>query len=129
MAPGEVLLSVLGSAPKVVLNHPPEDAKVWLADHWARFRRQPHPGALALLLGSPPVVRQLMLAASGAARQFVARTELAGVRVPWPEPAMARRWHDGLTGALEAAAEATERLTAIRTEVAGLVDGCLGRSR
>jgi len=129
LQPNEVLLSVLGSSPKVVLNHPPMESTVWLSDHWARFRGLASPGALALVLESPSVTWQLTLATTGAARQFVARVDMAEIRIPWPEPAVARRWHERLVTALEETAAADAKLNIIRAEVMGLVDECLGGSR
>ncbi len=129
LQPEELLLSVLGSSPKAVFNHPAKDSTVWLSDHWVRFRGLASPGALALVMECPPVTWQLRLAASGAARQFVARGDLAEIRIPWPEPTEARRWHERLVSALEEAAEAEAKLADIRAEVMGLVDECLGGTR
>lgn len=75
------------------------------------------------------VVHQLTLAATGAARQFVARSELEDIRIPWPQPAMAQRWHDRLIGIIEDAADAEKKAAGIRAEVADLVDECLGRKQ
>ena len=129
LEPNEVLLSVLGSSPKVVLNHPDNGSTVWLSDHWARFRGLASPGALALLLDTPAVTWQLTLATTGAARQFVAKADIAKIRIPWPEPSVARNWHERLATALENTVEADAKLNFIRTKVMGLVDVCLGGNR
>ena len=123
---GEVLLSVLGSASKVVFHHPRRAARIWLSDHWARFQTQETPGALALLLRSPAVSGQLALATTGSARQFVPRTELLDVRIPWPERDRQQEWHGRLEAALGSLADAHERLKAIRSEMRGLIDEYLG---
>ncbi len=129
LQPEEVLLSVLGSSPKAVLNHPVKDATVWLSDHWVRFSGLASPGALALMLESSAVRWQLTLAATGTARQFVPRRDVAEIRIPCAEPPEARRWHDRLVTALEEAAAAGSKLNIIRAEVMGLVDECLGGDR
>lgn len=123
---GEVLLSVLGSSSKVVFHHPRRSATVWISDHWARFQPRKDPGALALLLRSPVVSGQLALATTGAARQFVSRTELLQIRVPWPERDRRRLWHQRLSAALDGIAQATDRLAAVRSEMRGLIDEHLG---
>lgn len=129
LEPDEVLLSVLGSSSKVIFHHPARGATVWVADHWVRFKPQSEPGALALLLRSGPVAAQLSLAATGAARQFVPRSELASVRLPWPELILRRRWHSDLSTALERFDDVAGRLAAIRSRVSELVDQCLGGGR
>ena len=126
---GEVLLSVLGSASKVVFHHPGRAATVWLSDHWARFQPREDPGALALLLRGPVVSGQLALATTGSARQFVPRTELLDIHIPWPECDRRRHWHGRLSTALEGVAQANDRLEAVRTEMRGLVDEHLGGRR
>ncbi len=127
LEPDEVLLSVLGSSPKVVLNSPSKSSTVWLSDHWVRFRGLSAPGSLALLLGSPAVTSQLGLAVTGAARQFVPRADLAEIRIPRPETGQAGEWHDRLAAALKERAAANAELDRIRAQVAGLIDECLGR--
>lgn len=123
---GEVLLSVLGSASKVVFHHPRRSANLWISDHWIRFQPREDPGALALLLRSPVVSGQLALATTGSARQFVSRTELLQIRVPWPERGRRRRWHQGLSSALEGIAQANDRLAAVRSKMHGLINEHLG---
>lgn len=123
---GEVLLSVLGSSSKVVFNHSGRAPTVWISDHWARFQPSDDPGALALLLRSPVVAGQLALATTGADRQFVSRTQLLRVRLPWPDRNRRRRWHERLALALDRKARANEQLRAVRTQMRALVDEHLG---
>jgi hypothetical protein len=121
----EVLMSVLGSSPKVVFSHPHPKDTVWLSDHWMRFSVSGNPGALALVLQSSAVALQLELAATGVARQFVPRTELLQVRVPMPDDRLEHAWHGRLTAALESICKASAQMATIRAEVRGLVDDCL----
>jgi hypothetical protein len=129
LEPDEVLLSVLGSSSKVIFNHPACSATIWIADHWARLKSQPEPGALAMLLKTGSVAAQLSVAATGAARQFIPRAELSSVRLPWPEATLRRKWQADLSAALERVHHATDRLTAIRRRVSELVDQCLRGDR
>jgi hypothetical protein len=82
LRPDEVLMSSLGTAPKVVLNHPAAPATVWVSDVWARLDGGAVPGALALLLGVPQVHWQLARAATGVVRQIIGRGELVNVHIP-----------------------------------------------
>lgn len=129
LRPAEVLLSVLGSAPKFVFHHPSVTTSVWVADHWIRFAGGEAPGALALLLRTQPVVWQLGLAATGTARQFVTRAEIENVRVPWPPAAVGQRWHLRLCAALERIKTSKDQLAEIRSGMKALVDRALGSTQ
>jgi hypothetical protein len=122
LRPGEVLLSVLGSSPKVVFNHPPQDTSVWVADHWVRLSPRSTPGVLGLVLQSAPVAWQLGLAASGAARQFISRADLRKVVVPTLPAERARRLETRLRSRLEMLDAAKARLRDIQSKMAELVD-------
>lgn len=129
LIPGEVLLSILGSAPKVILHHPPKSATVWVSDHWVRFGMRSHAGTLALLLMNDSIILQLAMATTGVARQFVSRSDVAGIRIPWPQESIARRWHEGLCAILEQSAEAQAKAADIRLAVRALVEDRMGRIR
>ncbi|MBL9106394.1 MAG: hypothetical protein JNL82_36060 [Myxococcales bacterium] len=121
MRPGEVLLSTLGSAPKVVLNEPACPSTVWLSDQWARLDGGPNAGALALLLETRQVAWQLASATTGAVRQFIGREELAEVRVPAPPAAAAASLHRRVVALVGRRREAVSRLAELRALLASLV--------
>ena len=125
MRPAEVLLSTLGSAPKVVVNLPTADSTVWLSDQWARLDGGSTPGALALLLGVSQVAWQLERAATGAVRQFIGRVELAKIRIPSLSRGEARALHDRLVSLLERRTRVDQQLGGLRAELAGLVDAAM----
>ncbi len=87
LAQGDVLLSLLGSQPKVVVAPPVRQApEVWLTDHWARLAQARWPHVLGILLGSAPVAAQLVASAGGLIQQYVTRSDLERVVVPpFPE--------------------------------------------
>lgn len=117
----EVLLSTLGSAPKVVFHHPPNDSTVWLPDAWARLRPHPAAGALALALTTQQVVWQLERAATGVVRQYVGRDELGQVRIPVLPAATAARIHARLCSTLERRKMSAARIAQLRTRVDALI--------
>lgn len=125
LRPAEVLLSTLGSAPKVVLNLPPAASTIWLTDQWARLDGGATPGALALTLGTSQVTWQLGSATTGAVRQFIGRAELALVRVPAPGAAVAASLHRRVVSVLEQRRVVGERLAVLRAELASLVAAAL----
>lgn len=120
----EVLMSTLGSAPKVVFHHPPADGTVWLPDTWARLRCHPTAGALALALTTRQVVWQLERSATGVVQQYVGREELGLVRVPVLPSDAADRVHRRLCAALERRKAARARIAALR----GRLDMMITRS-
>lgn len=121
LRPGEVLLSTLGSAPKVLVNLPPAPETLWVVDAWARLDGGEHPGALALALGVPQVRWQLSAATTGAVRQFVTREELAQVRIPPFRASHAASLHHRAADALTRRATAHARLVALRDELQAAV--------
>lgn len=125
LRPGEILLSTLGTWPKVVLNHPVATSTVWLSDQWARLDGGTLPGALALLLGTSQVTWQLARAATGAVRQFIGREELVDIRLPALTSSAAASLHRRLFAVLERRLEAEARLDSLRRELAILVTSAL----
>lgn len=126
MRPGEVLLSTLGSAPKVVVNEPACPSTIWLSDQWARIDGGPNAGALALLLETRQVVWQLGSATTGAVRQFIGREELAEVRVPSPPASIAAALHRRLVALLTRRRDLASRFAEVRGQLGSLVDEALG---
>ncbi len=125
---GEVLLSTLGTAPKVVLNAPAFPSTVWLSDQWARLDGGPSPGALALLLETRQVAWQLGSATTGAVRQFVGRDELGEVRVPSLPSMIANTLHHRVVALLERRQELEYRHADLRARLAAMVTHALGGS-
>jgi len=125
LRPGEVLLSTLGSAPKVVLSAPPTVSTVWVSDQWARLDGGAAPGALALGLRTSQVIWQLGSAATGAVRQFIGRGELAEVCVPAPTAGIAASINRRLLDLMERRKAIDDRLAGLRAELAALVAASL----
>lgn len=125
LRPQEVLLSTLGTAPKVVLNLPPSPSTVWLSDQWARLDGGATPGALALVLETAQVGVQLASGATGAVRQFIGREELSAVRVPPLASSVAASLHGRLVGVLERRQRADARLRTLRDTLHAHVDRVL----
>lgn len=123
--PGELLLSTLGSAPKVVLNEPASPSTLWLSDQWARLDGVPGAGALALLLETSQVAWQLASAATGAVRQFIARDELAEIRVPASSLATVMALHRRVLALLARRAEVEARHADLRARLVALVTQAL----
>jgi hypothetical protein len=125
LRPGEVLLSTLGSAPKVVLNEPASPSTVWISDQWARLDGGSTAGALALLLETRQVAWQLGSATTGAVRQFIGREDLAEVRVPSPSSAAAFALHRRVVALLARRRELAARHAELRALLAVLVTQAL----
>lgn len=125
LRPGEVLLSTLGSASKVVFHHPAVDSTVFVADLWVRIDGGVTPGALALLLETHQVSWQLQGATTGAVRQFVAREDVAAVRLPRLTREASRALHDRLVRLLDRRSALQTRIDAVRAELANLVSSTL----
>jgi len=132
LEPDEVLLSTLGSAPKVVFNHPParvqeEDGTtrpvdLYLSDYWARMKA-PFSGALALVLNTQVVKWQLAQSTIGVAQQMVTRQALMQVRVPpLLKASEGEALHQSLCRTLEKLAEVQKNQGEIRAEVRDLID-------
>lgn len=88
---GDVLLSTLGSDPRVAWLADDPPAPVFAVDHWARLNFHDTPGAWALILATEPVARQIRLFTSGTAQQFIRTADLAHVFLPrFPRETLAR---------------------------------------
>lgn len=124
--PDEVLLSVLGSASKVVYNYPPVETSIWIADQWVRLEAKVHTGSMALILRTRAVDWQLRQSATGVSRQFVSRNELHKIRVPRLNERLSGIWHERLCRVLERTAASRNLLQGIRAEVGDLVSRCVG---
>jgi hypothetical protein len=125
LGPAEVLLSLLGSSPKVVLHHPPAGTTVWVPDQWARLSDS-HPGALALALTIRQVHWQLSRGTTGVIRQYVGREELGRLRVPALPASRAERLHQQFSELLERRRDAELRLKVLRERIDGLVTQSIG---
>ncbi len=101
LGPDEVLLSLLGSAPKVVFAHPHPTSQIAVTDTWLRLKPGPFPGALALLLDAPQTRDQLALAITGSRGQRVCRKLLKCIYLPKLPAHLARQWHEDLCTELE----------------------------
>jgi hypothetical protein len=132
LEPDEVLLSTLGSAPKVVFNHPPmteqgldgtdRPQEIYLTDYWVRLKA-PWPGALALVLNTPVVRWQLAQSTMGVVQQMVSREALGQVRVPpLLKASDGEAFHHSLCFTLEKLAEVQKNHGEIRAEVRYLID-------
>ncbi len=124
----EVLLSVLGSAPKVVFHHSPSSIRILLSDQWVRLKPPTTPGALALLLNTQPVSWQLSLATIGAVQQFVPKSEFEHIHIPHLSDSLAVRWDRKLREYLEDMSSSHQQLDSILAEVRQLVSLCMGEA-
>lgn len=125
---GEVLLSTLGSASKLLINYPPAESTLWLSDQWVRLQSVADAGAMALLLTTTQVRWQLERAATGVVRQFVGRDELGEVLLPPISADAALDLHQRLWKLLHARAEAQKRLGVARAGVNVLIQHALTRA-
>lgn len=128
LRPGEVLLSTLASASKVVVNYPPAESNIWLSDQWARVELDEASGAAALLLTTKQLRWQMERAATGVVRQFVSREDLGRVVLPSMSAHRLRDLHDRLMTVLEARFAAQSCLRVVRADVDALIDRALARS-
>lgn len=93
---GDVLLSTLGSDPRVAWLADDPPTPVFAVDHWARLSFHDTPGAWALILGTEPVARQIRLFTSGTAQQFIRTADLTHIFLPrFPRETLAR-WERAL---------------------------------
>jgi hypothetical protein len=124
----EVLLSVLGSAPKVVFHHPMSSVGMLLSDQWVRLEPSATPGALALLLNTRPVSWQLRLSTIGVVQQFVPKSEFEHIHIPHLPVSLATRWDQQLRDNLEDMSSSRQQLNDILAEVRQLVGQCMGET-
>jgi len=124
----EVLLSVLGSAPKVVFHYPTSPARILLSDQWVRLESPTAPGALALLLSARSTSWQLSLATIGMVQQFVPKSEFEHIHIPQLPVSMAERWDWQLRDYLEDVKNLHQQRNDIQTEVRRLISLCTGET-
>lgn len=71
LQPEDVLLSTLGSSPRVAFTPASLQPPVYAVDHWERLRFRSHAAAFALILQTGAVTRQLRSLATGSIQQFI----------------------------------------------------------
>ena len=88
----EVLLSTLGSSPRVAFApinlHPP----VYAVDHWERLRFRSHAAAYALILQTGAITRQLRSLASGSVQQFIRPEDIQRLFLPVHDDETLTQW-------------------------------------
>jgi hypothetical protein len=87
----DVLLSTLGSRPRVVFTPAPLEQPVFPVDHWERLRFHSHAGAYVLILRTEPILEQLRTLATGTVQQFVRPDDIQQLQLPvLPDDTLAR---------------------------------------
>jgi|GEM_PF-1393344 len=99
---GEVLISTLGTSPRVLFAGVESRDDVFLVDHWEPLRFRETPGAFALILNTPAVSGQLRRMSVGSARQFVRAEDIKQLCIPDVPLAVRTRWDQALTGIVQA---------------------------
>ena len=82
LQPEDVLLSTLGSSPRVAFALANLQPPVYAADHWDRLRFRAHAAAFALILQTGAVTRQLRSLASGSVQQFIRPEDIQRLFLP-----------------------------------------------
>jgi hypothetical protein len=82
LQPEEVLLSTLGSSPRVAFAPWSPQPPVYAVDNWERLRFRSHAAAFALILQTGAVTRQLRTLASGSVQQFIRPEEIQRLFLP-----------------------------------------------
>ncbi len=82
LQPEEVLLSTLGSSPRVAFAPLSPQPPVYAVDHWERLRFRSHAAAFALILQTGAVTRQLRTLASGSIQQFIRPEDIRRLFLP-----------------------------------------------
>jgi hypothetical protein len=78
----DVILSTLGSNPRVAFMVSKPQVPVHAVDHWERLRFRAHAAAFALILQTGAVTRQLRSFASGSVQQFVRPEDIQRLFLP-----------------------------------------------
>lgn len=87
----DVVLSTLGSSPRVAFMPSNPQAPVYAVDHWERLRFRAHAAAFALILQTGAVTRQLRGFASGSVQQFIRPEDIQRLFLPvLPEETLAQ---------------------------------------
>ncbi len=93
--PEEVLLSTLGSSPRVAFAQFNPQPPVYAVDLWERLRFRTHAAAFVLILQTGAVTRQLRSLASGSVQQFIRSEDIHRLFLPvLPEETLAQ-WDRG----------------------------------
>jgi hypothetical protein len=82
LQPEDVLLSTLGSSPRVAFAPASLQPPVYAVDHWERLRFRSHAAAFALILQTGAVTRQLRSLASGSVQQFIRPEDIQRLFLP-----------------------------------------------
>ena len=82
LQPEDVLLSTLGSSPRVAFSPVSLQPPVYAVDHWERLRFRSHAAAFALILQTSALTRQLRSLASGSIQQFVRPEDIQRLFLP-----------------------------------------------
>lgn len=122
---GDILLSLLGTAPKIIwLRKSPKDT-LWLSDHWVKLRTPRFPGALAARLMLGLVELQLSASTFGIRQQYVRREDIERILIPALTADEARRVHQTLLDLLEERDEIEEERAKLRQDITGAVADAL----
>jgi hypothetical protein len=82
LQPEDVLLSTLGSSPRVAFTPASLQPPVYAVDNWERLRFRSHAAAFALILQTGAVTRQLRSLASGSVQQFIRPEDIQRLFLP-----------------------------------------------
>jgi hypothetical protein len=129
LQPEEVLVSLMGTSPKVVFNHPPRKETILVSDRWARLHSMKHPGAVSLMLMTSAVQWQLRNASSGVAQQFVTSEDLESIRLPRINDIEAERMHRHLCTAMDELSAVRAKQQELLAEVETMITRSMGRVR
>ena len=129
LQPEEVLVSLMGTSPKVIFNHPPQKEAVLVSDRWARLHSMKYPGALALLFLTSVVRWQLKQSSTGIAQQFVSIDDLESIRLPRVDAVEADDMHRKLCLALDVLSAVRGKQKALLEEVEMVIDSSMGGLR
>jgi len=91
-APGDVLLSTLGSSSRAAYLDDDVPSDTFPSDGWLRLRFRETPAAWALLLSTDAIRSQAARLAVGSVQQFVPPDALRSLRVPVPPREVRDRW-------------------------------------
>jgi hypothetical protein len=109
LAVGEVLISTLGTSPRVLFAGVECREDVFLVDHWEPLRFRETPGAFALILNTPAVSGQLRRMSVGSARQFVRAEDIRQLCIPDVALDVRMRWDQAITGIVQAWRKSCDR--------------------
>jgi len=109
LAEGEVLVSTLGTSPRLLFAGAEPPGDVFLVDHWERLLFSETPGAFALLMNASPVSGQLRRMAVGSARQFVRAEDIQQLRIPQVPRELRERWDRSARGIIAAWRKSCDR--------------------